>query len=185
MLLYGLLVLAAWLLARRRLLRRSLVTPKDELGGYVVALIALAIVGTVTFLWNPFALLLVLPSLHAWLWLPQLRGRPVVQTAAVLAGFAGPLLLLGSLAFRFELGFDAPWYLIQLTAVGYVPLAAVGLALMWVAAAAQLTALATRRYAPYPSRSERARTPSVLRLGAAAAQGTLSGSGSWRRMRVR
>ena len=185
LLLYGLLVLAAWLLARRRLLRRSLVTPKDELGGYVVALVVLAIAGTVTFFWNPFALLLVLPSLHAWLWLPQLRGRPVVQTVAILAGFAGPLLLLGSFAFRFELGFDAPWYLVQLTAVGYVPLPAVGLALMWAAAAAQVTALATRRYAPYPSRSERARTPSVLRIAAAAAHGTINGTESWRRMRMR
>jgi Peptidase family M28 len=185
LLLYGLLVAVAWLIARRRLLRRGLVVPKDELGGYTVALVVLAVVGAVTFLWNPFALLIILPSLHAWLWLPQLRGRPVLRAAALLVGFAGPLLLLGSFAVRYELGFDAPWYLLQLTAVGYVPLPAVGLALVWAAAAAQLTVLAAGRYAPYPSRSERARSPSVLRLAGAAALGTISGAGSWRRMRPR
>lgn len=186
LLLYALLVLAAWLLTRRRLLRRRLVVPKDELGGYTVALVVLATVGVVTFLWNALALLLLLPSLHAWLWLPQLRGRPtVLRTAAVLAGFTGPLLLLGSLAFRFDLGLDAPWYLVQLAAVGYVPLPALGLVLVWAAAAAQLTVLAAGRYAPYPSRRERARAPSVLRLALAAAQGTLGGAQSWRRMRVR
>jgi hypothetical protein len=186
LLLYGLLVFLAWLLARRRLLRRGLVVPKDELGGYTAALVVLAALAIVTFVWNPFALLFVLPSLHAWLWLPQLRGRPgILRAAVLLAGFTGPVLLLGSLAFRFELGFDAPWYLSQLAAVGYIPLPAVALALVWAAAAAQLTALAAGRYAPYPSRSERARAPSVLRLAVAAAQGTFGGAQPWRRMRAR
>jgi Peptidase family M28 len=186
LLLYGLLVLVAWLVARRRLLRRGLVTPKDELGGYTAALVVLAAVGVVTFLWNPFALILVLPSLHAWLWLPQLRDRPLMVRGAVLvAGFAGPLLLLGSFAFRFDLGFDAPWYVTQLAAVGYVPVAGVGLALVWAAAAAQFAALATNRYAPYPSRAERRRTPSVVRLAAAAAHETVGNAQSWRRMRAR
>jgi hypothetical protein len=186
LLLYALLLFGAWLVARRRLLRRSLVVPKDELGGYTIALVVLAAVGVTTFLWNPYALLLVLPSLHAWLWLPQLRGRPaLLRAAVVVAGFAGPLLLLGSFAFRFQLGFDAPWYLAQLAAVGYVPLLAVGLALIWAAAASQLTVLAASRYAPYPSRAERARAPSVLRLAIAAAQDTAAGAQSWRRMRTR
>jgi peptidase M28-like protein len=183
---YGVLVFAAWLLARRRLLRRGLVGPKEELGGYTVALVVLSAVGVATFFWNPFALLLVLPSLHAWLWLPQLRGRPaLLRTVALLAGFLGPLLLLGSLVLRFDLGFDAPWYLVQLAAVGYIPPAAVGLALVWVAAAAQLTVLAARRYAPYPSREERARMPGMLRLALAAAHDTMGGGQSSRRMRVR
>jgi hypothetical protein len=186
LLLYGLLLLLAWLVARRRLLRRGLVTPKDELGGHTAALVVLAIVGVLTFLWNAFALLLVLPSLHAWLWLPQLRDRPlVVRTAVLVAGFTGPLLVLGSFALRFDLGFDAPWYVIQLAAVGYVPLAAVALALVWAAAAAQFAALAVGRYAPYPSRAERARDRNVLRLALAAAHGTVDSAHSWRRMRAR
>jgi hypothetical protein len=186
LLLYVFLVFAAWLIARRRLLRRGLVVPKEELGGYTVALVVLAGVGIATFLWNPFALLLVLPSLHAWLWLPQLRGRSALLRAAVLsAGFAGPLLVLASFGLRFELGFDAPWYVTQLAAVGYVPLPAVGLALVWAAAATQLTVLTAGRYAPYPSRAERARAPSVLRLALAVAHDTVGGAQSWRRMRTR
>jgi hypothetical protein len=186
LLLYGALVVLAWLVARRRLLRRSLVGPKDELGGYTVALVVLAVLSLVTFAWNPFALILLLPSLHAWLWLPQLRRRSELLRAGVLlAGFAGPLLLLCSLGLRFDLGFDAPWYLIQLAAVGYIPLPAVGLAIVWAAAAAQLCALSAGRFAPYPSREERARTPSVLRVAAAAAQGAVAGAQPWRRMRTR
>jgi Peptidase family M28 len=186
LLLFGLLVFLAWLVARRRLVRRGLVTPRDELGGYTVALIALAAVGAITFFWNPFALLFVLPSLHAWLWLPQVRGRSAVVRAVILmSGFAGPLLLLAAFASRFDLGFDAPWYLVQLAVIGYVPLPAIGLTLAWSAAASQLAALAVGRYAPYPSRTERARVPSVLRLAMAAAHDTVDGAHSWRRMRAR
>jgi Peptidase family M28 len=186
LLLFGLLVFVAWLMARRRLVRRRIVTPRDDLGGYTVALIALSVVGVVTFFWNPFALLFVLPSLHAWLWLPQLRDRPAVLRATVLiSGFAGPLLLLAAFASRFDLGFDAPWYLVQLAAVGYVPLPATGLALAWSAAAAQLIALATGRYAPYPSRTERARVPNVLRLAMAATHETVNGAHARRKMRAR
>jgi hypothetical protein len=65
------------------------------------------------------------------------------------------MLLLGSFAVRLELGLDAPWYLAQLVAVGYVPLPPVLIVCAWLAVAAQLTALAAGRYAPYPSRSER------------------------------
>ena len=76
---------------------------------------------------NPFALIFLLPSLHAWLWLPQVRRRPLWTRLAVLgAGFLGPLLLLGSFAFRYGLGLDTPWYLAELTATGYVKLAGAG-----------------------------------------------------------
>ena len=99
--------------------------------------------------------MLVLPSLHAWIWLPQLRSRPAWLRAAVLAaGCAGPLALLASFATRYGLGLDAPWYLAELVAIGYVPLPLVVLFLAWLAVAAQLAALAARRYAPYPSRDE-------------------------------
>jgi hypothetical protein len=74
----------------------------------------------------------------------------------VLAGgYLGPLLLLGSLAFRFELGLDAPWYLAELAAIGYVPIVGILIALAWTAAAAQLATVAFGRYAPYPRASER------------------------------
>jgi len=105
---------------------------------------------------NAFALIFLLPSLHAWLWLPQVRYGPAWLRGAVLvAGLVGPALLLGSFAFRFDLGFDAPWYVLELVAIGYVPLPSVAIGLAWLAAAGQLTAIAAGRYAPYPSARER------------------------------
>jgi hypothetical protein len=99
---------------------------------------------------------LLLPSLHAWLWLPNLQRAPRWARVGVLAlGFAGPALLLGSFATRYGLGWDAPWYVLELRAVGYLPFAVVPVAVAWLAAAAQLTALAAGRYAPYPSAAER------------------------------
>jgi hypothetical protein len=80
-----------------------------------------------------------------------------LQAAVIAAGFGGPLLLLGSFAVRLDLGFDAPWYLAQLTAVGYVPFASLVVVCAWLAVAAQLTAIVAGRYAPYPSASERPR----------------------------
>src|SRR5206468_4419131 len=107
---------------------------------------------------NPYSVLFILPSLHAWIWLPQLRRRPAaLQIVLLAAGFGGPLLLLGSFAARFDLGFDAPWYLAQLAAVGYVPFASLIVVCAWLAVAAQLTAVVAGRYAPYPSVSERPR----------------------------
>ena len=105
---------------------------------------------------NPFALVFLLPSLHAWLWLPHARTHPLWARAALLAaGLLGPLLLLGSLAWRYGLGLDAPWYLAELTATGYIRLPAVVIAAGWLAAAGQVTALSIGRYAPYPSAAER------------------------------
>ena len=94
--------------------------------------------------------------MHAWLWLPNVRNRPIsARLALFAAGLLGPLLLLGSLALRFGLGLDAPWYLAELTASGYVRLSAVVIAVAWLAAAGQVAALAAGRYAPYPSAAER------------------------------
>ena len=82
-------------------------------------------------------------------------ARPWVRAAVLLAGFAGPALLLGSVAVRLQLGLDAPWYVLELAAVHYIPLVPVIVAAAWLAAAHLLTALALGRYAPYPARGER------------------------------
>src|SRR5207237_1302186 len=80
--------------------------------------------------------------------------------ASVLAlGFLGPIVLLISFASRYGLGLDAPWYLAELVAVRYVPIPTFAIALAWLAVAAQLAALAARRYAPYPSSPERRLRP--------------------------
>ena len=119
-------------------------------------MLALCVVSLLILATNPFALLFILPALHAWIWLPQVRsGRPPARAIFFLLGLIGPLLLVGSLAIRYELGFDAPWYLLELVSLGYVRVPAVAIALAATACAAQLAAAAAGRYAPYPAAGER------------------------------
>ena len=152
----------AWLVARPRLTPTRSISRQEELGGHLAAMLVLAVVALVVTAVNPYSLLFVLPSLHAWLWLPQLRDRgSAVQVAVYVLGFAGPLLLLTSFAVRFDMGLDAVWYLLALTAVGYVPVPLIVAFLAWGAAAGQVGAVALRTYAPYPDVSER--TPGPFR----------------------
>ena len=159
----GVLALAAlagfgWLVARGRLVPQRPARPEERLAGHTAALLALGVVALLVAATNPFALLLVLPSLHAWLWLPQLQRRQLALRAVVLlVGFAGPAYLVWVFAVRFGLGWNAPWYLADLFAVHYAPLSLFLISLGWLAAAGQLAALAAGRYAPYPGRHERAR----------------------------
>jgi hypothetical protein len=153
---FAALSVCGWLVARDRLQPRGRVVREDELTGHCVALLALAIVALLVVSMNAFALVFILPSVHAWLWLPQLSERPVVARVATwLAGLGGPALLVWEFADRFGLGFDAPWYLLQLVAVGWVPFSVLPLCIVWAAAAGQLAALSVGRYAPYPSVEER------------------------------
>jgi hypothetical protein len=153
----GVVVLVGWLIARHRLVPRRPVGADERLAGETAALLALAVMALLVLATNPFALLFVLPALHAWLWLPQVRnGRPLARALVLLVGLTGPLLILLSLGVRYGLGFDAPWYLLELAAVGYVRVAPVAIALGAAACAAQLVAVAAGRYAPYPEPGERA-----------------------------
>jgi hypothetical protein len=152
----GALALLGWFVARDRLLPRRPVRTEEELAGHTAALLALGVVALLVVATNPFALIFLLPSLHIWLWLPHVRSSPVVVRAGVLlAGFAGPALLVWSFADRYGLGFDAPWYIAWLFAIGYAPVPAFVIVLGWAAAAGQLAALSVGRYAPYPSAAER------------------------------
>jgi hypothetical protein len=154
----GLVVLAAlgWLVARHRLFPRRPLLPEEALAGHTGALLALAVVALLVVATNPFALVFLLPSLHAWLWLPQVRGRAVALRAAVLLlGFAGPALLVWSFATRYGLGLDAPWYIAWLYSLRYAAAPGFVIGLAWAAAAAQLVALSAGRYAPYPTAAER------------------------------
>jgi hypothetical protein len=146
-----------WAVARLRLTGAA-PSGAEQIAGYVAALVLVLATATLTIVTNPYALIFLLPSLHAWLWLLQVRGANRWLRALLYAlGFLGPLLLLGSIAVRFGLGLDAPWYLAALVAVGYVPPAAVLGAVAWLAAAGQVGALAFGRYAPYPTRGVRRR----------------------------
>ncbi|HZO97424.1 MAG TPA: M28 family peptidase [Gaiellaceae bacterium] len=145
-----------WVVVRHRLTPRRTVRPEEVLAGQTVALLALAVVALLVVATNPFALLFVLPALHLWLWLPQVqRSGAAARLALFAAGLAGPGILLASLAWRFGLGLDAPWYLLRLVAVGYVGTTPVLVVLAGAAAASQLAAAAAGRYAPYPAASER------------------------------
>lgn len=153
---FGVAVAVGWFVGRERLLPRRPVRQEEELAGHTAALLALALVALLVVALNPYSLVFVLPSLHLWLWLPNLReSRAWIRAAALLAGFGGPLLIAWSFGVRFGLGFDTPWYLASLTAVGYVAAPAVVITLAWCAVASQLTALTAGRYAPYPRAAER------------------------------
>jgi hypothetical protein len=156
--LIALLALSAlgWLLAHPRLVPRRTVGKAEEIGGHLAALLVLGLVALVVAGTNPYALLFVLPSLHAWLWLLHVPRENVPLRLAVYgAGLVGPLLLVGSFAVRFGLGFDAPWYLLALVSTGYVAPPLLLAALVWGAVAGQVGALAVGRYAPYPAPQER------------------------------
>jgi hypothetical protein len=156
--LIGLAILAGlgWIVARDRLLPRRPIRPEEELAGHAGALLALSVVALLVVATNPFALIFLLPSLHVWLWLPQVRRSAAwIRVVVLLAGFAGPLLLLWSFGSRYGLGWDAPWYVAWLFALGYAPATGLLVGLGWAAAAGQLVALSAGRYAPYPSAAER------------------------------
>ena len=156
---------AGWLVARSRLLPRRPIRPEERLAGHSGALLALGVVGLLLAATNPFALVFVLPSLHAWLWLPQVQTRhPALRAGVFLAGFLGPGYLVWSFATHYGLGWDAPWYVVKLFAVGYAPLPLFVIGLAWLAAAGQLAALAAGRYAPYPAPQERPRRGPVREL---------------------
>ena len=149
---------AGWLVARSRLLPRRPIRPEERLAGHSGALLALGVVGLLVAATNPFALIFVLPSLHAWLWLPQMQTRhPAARAGVFLAGFLGPGYLVWTFATHYGLGWDAPWYIAELFAVGHAPLPLLVIGLGWLAAAGQLAALAAGRYAPYPAPHERPR----------------------------
>jgi hypothetical protein len=163
--LVGSLLLVGWLVTRERLLPRRPARLEETLAGHTVALLALGLVSLLVVATNPFSLVYLLPSLYAWLWLPQAHAAGPLARAILLAlGFAGPLFLVLSFSTRFDLGFETPWYLLSLVAVGYTPWLAVVLGLAWLGIAAQLAALAAGRYAPYPTGGRQQRPSQGLRL---------------------
>ena len=61
------LSILGWVVVRRRLAPRRSNDRREELGGHLAAMLALAAVALVVAATNPYALVFVLPSLHAWL----------------------------------------------------------------------------------------------------------------------
>jgi Peptidase family M28 len=142
-----LLASAGWLVARRRHVQRREADATAELAGYVVALVALGIVAIGTAIVNPFALLFLMPSLYAWLWLPQVQARSSTGRDVLYGiGLLGPVLAVVSLGEQLRLGVDAPLYALTLFTTGFVPWPAALLLLAWCGVATQLGALVAGRY---------------------------------------
>lgn len=153
---FAFLTFGAWFVSRDRLLPRKEATAEQELAGYASALIAIAGASLAVAWLNRYALLFLLPPLHAWIWMPQLRRfRPWASLALLTAGLLGPFLIYWELASRLHLGLSVVWYVSELAAVGYIKLPFLIVATILAAAAAQLAALSVGRYAPYPAADER------------------------------
>ena len=148
--LLGVLLLTGWFVSRERLIPRRPAQVDETLAGYCVALLLLGLIALLVVATNPYALIFLLPSLYAWLWLPQAHNAPAAARGALFAaGFAGPLLLAVSVAERYGVAGGAPWYLLSLLGSGYAPLLPAVLGFAWLAAAAQLAVLGAGRYAAY------------------------------------
>ncbi|HET6682988.1 MAG TPA: M28 family peptidase [Gaiella sp.] len=157
----GLLVILAlvaflvWLRSRARRLDRSPATAEQELAAYVVAFVSLLLVAAGTALVSPYSLVFVLPSLYAWLWLPQVGDAPGWVTDVLFGlGLAGPVLALVVLGEQLDLGARAPLYAASLLTTGVVPWGATLALAVWAAIAGLVGSVASGSYAPAePSRS--------------------------------
>ena len=128
-------------------------TADEVLAGYAVSLLALGAVGIATAVISPYALLFVIPSLYAWLWLPQVaRGAGWLRDCLYGVGLAGPALALVAVGTQLELGLNTPLYLVSLMTLGFVSWPTILALIAWAAVAAQLGALAAGRYTPVARR---------------------------------
>jgi hypothetical protein len=152
--LLGMLVVAlaagvCWLVVRERLVPLSPPRPDERLAGLIVALALAGGVAVGLAVIQPYALLFVLPSLYAWLWL-SLEGRMASRVGLYAAGWLGPAVAIVVLANNLELSvLETARYGVGLATVGYVSTALTFLFLAWVAVAAQVGAVALGRYGPY------------------------------------
>ncbi len=92
--------------------------------GRAIGTLTIACLASVA-LWvlNPFAVVVVIPALHLWLWLldPELRPHPAVSVTLLLAGLVAPVLLI--LDYARTLGLDpagALWNGLLLLAGGQI-----------------------------------------------------------------
>lgn len=152
----------AWLTGRRRLVPTGDVSVDERLAGLMVALVVLGVLALVLAVAKPYALVFVLPSLYAWLWIRP-GGALWARAALFAAGLAGPLAALVLVGQELEIPLaKVPLYAIGLVTVGYVSVGSFLLAILWLTAAAQVGAVALGRYGPYAGGREPP-PPGVLR----------------------
>jgi hypothetical protein len=134
--------------SRPRLLRVTRVDEPERIGGITGGLVGLALAALLLTAVNPFALVVILPAAHIWLYLPSAErtGRKTLL-AVYLAGMVGPIAIVVELWTSQGLGGSTPRALVAMTSSGYLsPSLAVPFAIA-AAAAAQLGALVAGRYA--------------------------------------
>lgn len=149
-----------WWLTRGALAPRIEPRPEEVLAGYAVSLLALGAIAIATAMISPYALLFVVPSLYAWLWLPQVgAGAGWLRDCLYGIGLVGPALALVAVGTQLELGLNTPLYLVSLITLGLVSWPTVLVLIAWAAVAAQLGALASGRYAPVAARRSAASAP--------------------------
>jgi hypothetical protein len=125
------------------------VSGRDRTAGLVGAWLGLAFSGLLLCAINPYALILILPAAHAWLWLPRVahRGRGAMLLL-LSAGLLGPLLIVLELGSGQHLGIGALRALIAMAASGYLSPAVSICLVLALAAGTQVTTLVLGRYAP-------------------------------------
>jgi hypothetical protein len=161
----GLLAIAAlsilgWLRARTALRPSAPASDEEALAGYAVALVALGAVAVATALVSPYGLVFVLPSLYAWLWLPQATG--LIRDVLYGAGLAGPVLAVVAIGTQLGLGLHAPLYVVSLMTLGFIPWTTVVVLIAFAAVAMQFGALAAGRYRPIEGRSRPVGCPATF-----------------------
>ncbi|MCW2922066.1 MAG: putative aminopeptidase [Thermoleophilia bacterium] len=128
LLVWGLIVAAAWLLARgpdwrrqRQASRRAAIGPDTP--ELVVAVVGLVIVSVLALAVSPYTVLFIVPALHVWMCIPSWRivFSPRRATLVWAAGLVGPLLALIAVGARSDTGLGAGWFAMQLVQTRTIP----------------------------------------------------------------
>lgn len=151
----GLVVIAAvalvwWRFAvRPRIVPVARVTATERTGGLAAGLAGMTFASLLLAAVNPFALVIVLPAAHAWLWLPAAArlGRRAMAIVWSL-GLIGPAVVITELWWQQGLGTQTPRVLVAMTASGYLSPAVSGCLALCAAAGCQLAAIVLARYSP-------------------------------------
>lgn len=145
----GLTLLYWRFVVRPRLVPAGPVSGGERTAGLATGLAGMMFAALLLAAANPFALILVLPATHAWLWLgAAARGGRRMMALVWLIGLAGPALAVFELWSTQGLGEQTPRALVAMVASGYMsPAVSVCLAL-FAAAGCQLGSLVLGRYSP-------------------------------------
>lgn len=118
---WTILVVAGWLVTRAPDRRNILVSGHDR-AVLVVSLPVSAVLVSLMLAVNPYAVLLAIPALNAWLLLASRRIHD--RSAAILVwtlGLIGPLVGVVTVAAALDTGWGTPWYLLDAIATRTVP----------------------------------------------------------------